>query len=164
MKLAMTKLIWLIVFTPKKDSRLQFCVDCRKLDAVEVEDSYPLRQMDEFIDSLGLVNMFSTLDTSLGYWQIELDRNDMDLTASVTLNSRYRNTRVLLGLKNAAVTFQRAMDTILALVKWQHALVYIDVVFIISKSPKEHLHHVESVLQLIQKAGMTLKLKNCIFF
>ena len=68
------------------------------------------------------------------------------------------------GLKNAPGTFQRAADIILASVKWQYALVYLDDVIVYSKSIEEHFGHLDHVLQLMHDAGLTLKLNKCEFF
>lgn len=68
------------------------------------------------------------------------------------------------GLKNTLAQFQLAVETILPSVKWRYALVYSDDVVIFSRSPEKHLQHVEFVLQLMQKAGMTSKIKKCVFF
>lgn len=42
-----------VVFVPKKDGAMRFCVHYQKLNAVTVRDSYPLPRMEEYIDSLG---------------------------------------------------------------------------------------------------------------
>ena len=59
-----------VLFVPKKDGRLRFCVDYRKLNEIIVRDSYPLPRMDECIDSLAEAKIFSTLDANSGYWQM----------------------------------------------------------------------------------------------
>ena len=68
------------------------------------------------------------------------------------------------GLKNAPATFQRAMDVILASVNWKYALVYLDDIVIFSNTFEEHLQHFRSVLQLLQTAGVSLRLDKCTFF
>lgn len=83
----------------------------------------------------------------------------MDKTGFVTHNGLYRYTRMPSGLKNAPATSQRAMDIILAPVKWQHTLLCMGTVVIFSKIFEHHLNHVESALHLIGMAGITLKLK-----
>lgn len=83
----------------------------------------------------------------------------MDKTAFVTHTGLYRYNRMPLGLKNAPAMFQRAMDIFLTPEKWQNALLYIGDIVIFSTSLEEHLYHLDSVLQLINKAERTLKEK-----
>ena len=60
-----------VVFVPKKDGTMRFCVDYRKLNAVTVSDSYPLPRMDECIDSLGDATVFTTqtVIAGIGRWR-----------------------------------------------------------------------------------------------
>lgn len=54
-----------MLFAPKNDEKLRLCVKCRKLNAMTVEDTYPLPCMDEFIQSLGDAALFLQL-TDIG--------------------------------------------------------------------------------------------------
>ena len=51
-----------VVLVPKKDGKLRFCIDYRRLNAVTIRDYCPLPRMDEYIDSLGEATVFTTLD------------------------------------------------------------------------------------------------------
>ena len=153
-----------VVLVPKPDGSKRFCVDYRKLNALTIRDAYPIPRMDECIDSLGEATIFTTLDANSGYWQIEMAPEDRDKTTFTCHEGIYRFTRMPFGLKNAPATFQRAIDIILSRVKWQYALVYLDDVIIYSKSFEEHIVHVRTVLTLLSKAGISLKLKKCEFF
>ena len=90
-----------VVFVPKKDGTMRFCVDYRKLYAVTVRDSYPLPRMDECIDSLGDATVFTTLDCNSGYWQVEIAEEDRDKTTFASHCGLYRFLRMPFGLKNA---------------------------------------------------------------
>lgn len=68
------------------------------------------------------------------------------------------------GVKNAADTFQSATEVIMATEKWQHALVYIDDIFIISPTPEKNTKPVKSVLCLASETRVTIKLKKNLFF
>ena len=149
---------------PKKDNTLRFCVDYRKLNKVTQGDSYPLPRMDECIDSLGDATIFTTLDCSSGYWQVEIDERDRDKTTFTSHGGLYRFVRMPFGLKNAPETFQRAVDIILSRVKWHHALVYLDDVIIYSHDVREHFNRVHEVLSVLKDAGISLKLTKCRFF
>lgn len=43
-------------------------------------------------------------------------------------------------------------------------MIYLDDVVILSEGLKEHLQHLESILKLVQKVGMSLKQKKCLCF
>ena len=105
------------VFVPKKDGTIRFCADSSNLNAVTVRDSYPLRRMDECIDAPGDAIVFTTLDCTSGYWQVEIAGKDRDKTMFASHFGLYRFRRMLLGLKHAPATFQRAVDIILSRVK-----------------------------------------------
>ena len=47
-----------VVLVKKKDGTRRFCVDYRGLNAVTINDAYPVPRIDE------------TLDASSGYWQV----------------------------------------------------------------------------------------------
>jgi hypothetical protein len=153
-----------VVLITKPDGSIRFCVDYRKLNALTVKDSYPLPRMDECLDSLGDSTIFTTLDCNSGYWQIVMKDTDKNKTAFVTHCGVHRFTRMPFGLCNAPATFQRALDMILARVKWSTALIYLDDVIIYSRSTEDHIQHVEEILSLLKQAGVSLKLKKCHFF
>ena len=70
--------------------------------------------MDECIDSLGDGTVFTTLDCNSGYWQVEIAEEERDKTTFGSHCGLCRFIRMLFGLKNAPVTFQRAVDIILS--------------------------------------------------
>ena len=68
------------------------------------------------------------------------------------------------GLTNAPATFQRGLDMIFTKFKWKTCLVYLDDVIIFSRTPEEHIRHVDEVLACLSAAGVTLKISKCKFF
>ena len=153
-----------VLFAPKKDGKLRFCIDYRKLNTMTVKDSYPLPRMDECIDTLGDAKVFTTLDAFWGYWQITVPEEDRAKTSFVCHAGQYQYIRMPFGLTNAPATFQRALDVILGKFKWKTCLVYIDDIIIFSKSVDEHIHHVDEILSALRASGVTLKIKKCRFF
>lgn len=153
-----------VVLFPKPDGTPRFCIDYRRLNEATVKDSYPLPRMDECLDSLGEARFFSTLDCNAGYWQIPVAEEDRNKTAFTCHHGAYRCVRLPFGLSNAPATFQRAMDMILAGVKWQTCLIYLDDVIVFSKTAEQHLDHLAEVLDLLAAAGVTLKATKCHFF
>lgn len=72
----------------------------------------------------------------------------------------YRLTRLSFGSENASGTFHRAIDAIVVTVKWQLVLVYLADIAIFSETPEEHISYVKQVQTLLQRAVVSLMLKN----
>ena len=137
-----------VVLVPKKDGSLRFCVDYRRWNAKTLADSYPLRRMDDCVDSLGDAAVFTTLDCNSSYWQIPVAPEDRDKTTFTTHMGTFRHLRMPIGLRGAPATFQRALDIILSRVRWQICLVYLDDVIVFSRTHAEHAKHLDAVLGL----------------
>ena len=73
-----------IVLVKKRNGEFRFCVDYRRLNEVMENDSHPLPNIADILDSLGNSRYFSTLDLRNGYWQIEIDAKDRPKSAFVT--------------------------------------------------------------------------------
>lgn len=148
-----------LVFIPKKDDTLQFCVNFRKINAVTKRDSYSISRMEECIDSLADVTRFLMLHANSGYWQVEIDEKEKDKIAFTSHYALYRFVRIPYGLRNEPSTFQHIMDIIQSSVEWKFSLVYLGDIVVFKKPPLRHRDHVRKVIFLLQSIGTTLKLK-----
>ncbi len=110
----------------KKDGTTHFCVDYRKLNDIIRKDAYPLLQIDDTLDALHGSTYFSTLDLYLGYWQVEMDQQDIHKTAFVTQEGLFQFTVMPFGLCNDPVTFERLVELVLKDLNWKVCLIYID--------------------------------------
>ena len=87
-----------VLLVPKPDGSTRFCVDCRKLNAVTVKDTYPLPRMDDCLDALDDIKLLSALDAISGYWQMPIPECDRDKTAFSCHSGLYRFSRMPFGL------------------------------------------------------------------
>ena len=143
----------------------RFCVDYRKLNSVTKKDVYPLPRIDDILDTLEGAPYFTTFDLAPGYWHIGMDSESAAKSAFITHKGHHEFVRMPFGMCNAPATFQRLMErlmVILADLLWKSCFVYIDYVLICSRNFKDHLTHVEQVLQRLQNAGLRLKAKKCV--
>ena len=111
-----------VLLAPKKDGKMRFCVDFRRLNAATIPDTYPLPRMDDCIDSLSEAKVFTLLDALWGYWQVPIAEKDKDKTTFTSHMGTFRYTRMPFGLRNAPSTFQRALDIVLSGVRWRIVL------------------------------------------
>ncbi|KAK8778690.1 hypothetical protein V5799_019970 [Amblyomma americanum] len=120
-----------VVLVNKKDGTLRFCVDYRRLDKVTKKDVYPLPRIDDTLDRIRHARYFSSIDMKTGCWQTEVDEREREKTAFIAPEGLYDFKVMPFGLCIAPATFQQVMDTVLARLKWQTFLVYLDDVVIL---------------------------------
>lgn len=152
-----------IVFRPKYNCLVRFCIDYRKLNALIVKEACPIPRKDEKLDSLGVERIFSKLDAIFCVLANRIPRLRQGQDG---LYISPRTVHIFMNAvqpENAPSTFQRAIDFILSTVKWWFALVYLHDVFIFLRSVKEHLNHLQTVLELLSRARVSLELKKCFF-
>jgi hypothetical protein len=152
-----------VVLVKKPDGTWRFCVDYRKLNRVTTKDVYPLPRIEDALSRLDGSHYFTILDMQSGYWQVEMNPEDRPKTAFVTADGLYQFKVMPFGLTNAPSTFQRMMDVLLAGLKWNSCLVYLDDIVIFSKTIDEHLVRLEAVLKCLLSANLKLKLTKCKF-
>ena len=152
-----------VILVRKKDGSYRFCADYRKLNLVTVKDVYPLPRIDDALSRLEKTRYFSSMDQQSGFWQIEVAPESREKTAFVTPDGLWQFKKMPFGLCNSPATFQRMMDIVLAGLKWDTCLVYLDDVVIFARSFKEHLEKLDLVLSAIHGAGLRLKVNKCHF-
>ena len=151
-----------VVLVRKKDGSLRFCIDLRKLNAWTVKDAYSLPRIEDALDSLNGVCIFTSLDLKSGYWQVELDEESIPLTAfTVGPLGFYECVKMPFGLTNAPATFQRLMELCLGELHLDWCIIYLDDIIIFSKDPDDHITRLEGVFKKLAKAGLKLKPSKC---
>ena len=150
-----------IVLARKKDGTLRFCVDFRRINDMTKKEVHPLPRIDETLDMLGGAKWFSTLDLASGYWQVEMEPEQMEKTAFSTPFGTYQFKVMPFGLSNAPSTFQKLMEMVLAGLHWTTCIVYLDDIVIFSTTVEQHLSRLRDVLARLKKAGLKLKPSKC---
>ena len=151
-----------IVLVPKKDNTKRMCVDYRKLNAVTVNDPYPLPNIEQLIANLGSSCYITTLDLTKGYHQVPVRKEHMEKTAFITPYGKYEYLTMPFGLVTAPSTFQRLMDQVLHGLQ-DFAVAYLDDILVHSLTWDDHLAHLTTVFGKLRKAGLTVKERKCSF-
>ena len=129
-----------VVLVQKKDGKLRFCIDLRRLNARTIKDTHSLPQIKETLDCLNSAEWFTSLDLKSGYWQVEMEEGSKALTAfTVGPLGFYECKRMPFRLTNAPATFQWLMQNCLGNFHLQYCIICLDDIIVFSKTPEEHL-------------------------
>lgn len=154
-----------IVLVKKKDGKMRFCVDYRKLNSKTEDEVSLLPPIYESLKELGSARIFTTLDLKSGYWQVEMAEESKHLSAFITPEGAAYEFNVMpFGLKNSPTTFQKMM-TQEVLIGFLHKFVrvYLDDVIIYSDTWEEHHKHVRQVFERLQQYSLKLAPEKCVF-
>lgn len=157
-----------IVLVGKKDGGVRFCCDFRALNSVTDTWYFPLPHIDDLLAEMSQARYFSNLDLRAGYWQIELAEEDRHKTAFITDEGLYEWNVMAFGLKNSPSWFQETMSKVLDGLNGPDgapfARVYLDDVIIFSRTPEEHIAHIQAVMDRLRMHNLRLKKSKCSFF
>ena len=99
----------------------------------------PSPHIQDFSANLAGARVFSKIDLVKGYHQIPVAPQDIPKTAIITPFGLYEFLRMPFGLKNAAQTFQRLMDTVCR--GLEGVFVYMDDIYVASPDQTSHKQH-----------------------
>ena len=114
-------------------------------------------------DRLGDARVFSKLDLKTGFHQIRVRPEDVEKSAFNTKYGQFEYLVLPMGLCNAPATFQTLMNEVFYDYIDKFVVVYLDDLLIFSKTPEEHLRHLELVLSRLEREHLFAALKKCQF-
>ena len=154
-----------IVLVRKKDGKLTFCIDLRKLNQRTVRDNYCLPKVEHMLEQLIGSEWFCTLDLKSGYWQVELTEESKPYTAfTCGLLGFFECDKMPFSAANTPATFQRLMENCLGSLNLTWCVVYLDDIIVYGKDPEDLLLRLGGVFEKLRKAGLKLKPSKCNFF
>ena len=151
----------LVLFAPKKDGGLRFCINYRWLNKKTIKNQYALPLPWELFDRLGGATIYSSIDLRSGYWQVPLRKEDIPKIAFKTCWGLYKFLVVPFGVSNAPAQFMNMMNNVLANYLDDFVVVFLDDILIYSKTIEDHVVHLRKVLQKLQKHQLFAKASKC---
>ena len=147
---------------PKKDGRVRFVTDFRKLNKQIRRNPYPLPHIKDMLLKVSHFTYATALDLVMGYYNIRLSDDAKKICTITTPFGKYEYNRLPMGVSFAPDIFQ---DRICQLFEdLESVRAYIgDLLIITHVTYQEHLKEVEIVCKRLQNAGLKCKLDKCMF-
>lgn len=151
-----------IVVIKKTKGSIRLCADFSTglNDALE-QHQYPLPLPDDIFARMSTARVFSHIDLSDAFLQVEVDDDSKHLLTINTHKGLFRYNRMAFGVKIFPAIFQQIMDEMLAGLSFVAA--YIDDIFVAGRNQQEHDKNLREVLHRIQDFGFKLKFEKCKF-
>ncbi|KAE8715750.1 C2H2 and C2HC zinc fingers superfamily protein [Hibiscus syriacus] len=119
---------------PKKDGKVRMCVDYRDLNRANPKDNFPLPHIDTLVDNTDGTSYFRLMD---GFQVMSF------------------------GLKNAGITYQRAMVTLFHEMMHKEIKVYVDDMIVKARTEEEHIKNLRKLFQRLNKCQLKLNPSKC---
>jgi hypothetical protein len=132
----------------KPDGSARLCVDYSTglNDALQLHQ-HPFPVPEDIFATLNGGQVFSQIDLSDAYLQVELDDESKQLCNINTHRGVYAYQRLPFGTKSAPGIFQEIMNKMLAGLPF--ATAYLDDIIVVSHSQEDHRHHLHAVFDRI---------------
>ena len=150
-----------IVVVPKADKSLRICGDYKVTVNRAVESEvYPLPTAEDLFATLSGGQVFTKLDLSNAYQQLELTPESQKYLVINTHLGLYKFHRLAYGVSTAPNIFQKVMDQILQGISG--VTCYLDDI-LIATDRASHLSQVAKVLERLRSYGVHVKREKCSF-
>ena len=146
----------------KKDGRVRFISDFRKLNTQIKRTPYPLPHIKDMLLKVSNFTYATALDLVMGYYNIKLSNDASKLCTIVTPFGKYEYLRLPMGISIAPDIFQDRMCQLFEDLESVRA--FMDDLLVVSRGTyEEHLQELAIVMKRLAKAGLKCKIDKCLF-
>ena len=147
---------------PKKDGRVRFVSDFRRLNKQIKRTPYPLPHIKDMLLKVSHFTYATALDLVMGYYNITLSADASKLCTIVTPFGKYEYLRLPMGVSVAPDIFQEKICDLFH--DLEHVRAFIDDLLVVSHGTyEEHIAELDVVLTRLSNAGLKCKIDKCFF-
>ena len=148
-----------LVVVEKPSGDIRICLDMRQANQAVIREKHPVPTVEETLQEVSYVKVFSKLDLNMAFHQIELHPESRDITTFASPNGLYRYKHLLFGINMATEKFQQIVWQIIRDCPGAYNLH--DDLRVVGADDQEHDENLERVMNKLQENGITLNYDKC---
>lgn len=149
-----------MVVVPKENGQVRICIDMRRANQAIKRENHPLPVMEDFLPHLVGGKVFSKLDISSAYHQVEISEKSRHITTFITNKGLFRYTRLMFGISCAPEIFQKLVEQMLA--GCEGCMNFIDDIVVYGTSKEQHDKRLNKVVETLRNWNVTLNMDKCV--
>ena len=150
-----------IVVVPKKSGEVRICIDMREANKAVKREKHLMPTIDDLVADLNGSTVFTTLDVSSGYHQLELAEESRHITTFSTHLGLRRYKRLLFGINAASEIFQNTIEELLTGLPGCKNIS--DDIILFGKDQATHDANLRQVVERLQSHNLRLSKEKCHF-
>jgi hypothetical protein len=150
-----------LVIVKKKSGKIRVCLDPRDLNRAIKRQHFKLPTREEIMSRFAGATIFSKMDASQGFYQLQLDESSSMKCTFNTPFGRYRYLRLPFGVSSAPEVYSQAIRTMFEGVG--NVDTSMDDIIVWGKTREEHDEALLKVLEIAQKNNLKLNRDKCEF-
>ena len=142
-----------LVTVEKPNGDIRVCLDMREANKAIVRERQPIPTVEETIQEMGGIKVFTKLDLNMAFHQLELHPQSRDITTFAAPNGLYRYKRLVFGLNMASEKFNHIIRQVVQ--DCPGAFNIHDDLIVGGVDDKQHDQRVIAVLKKFAECGLT---------
>ena len=143
----------------KPNGDIRIFLDMRQANQAIAREKHPVPTVEETLQEVSYAKIFSKLDLTMAFHQIELHPDSRDITTFAAPNGLYRYKRLLFVINMATEKFQQIMWQVIKDCPGANNLH--DDLRVVGANEKEHEAKLERVMTKLQDNGITINNDKC---
>ena len=150
-----------ILFVKKKNESLRLCVNYRDLNFLIIKNRYFLSLIDESLDRLSKVRIYTNIDMIATYNRLNIKKDDEWKTTFRTRYEHFEYIVLFFDFTNAFATFQNFVNKFFAKRFDLCVIIYLNDIVIYFMNREQHIENVKWILQRLKDNKLFINNEKC---